>query len=239
MSNDSNWVRICRSCGHPHYGTKAFLIRERRTCEKCGDDLPPAVVYRTDSKPSGSSAHDVDAGTQAPNSHPTHTRRCQRCGKTVTGTLNEVVGYGDYCPSCGDFLDAPIPISPNARGGGAKKSDAGNDEKEAPSQRVMGGEYLLQWRDANVTEVLPREGGGGVFGRINAVHPSLATLRTLSRRQFAYRYVGDTLELTNLSQYGTLVNGKMLSSKEEVAQIDSYGIIEMAGQVFEVARDVK
>lgn len=89
--------------------------------------------------------------------------------------------------------------------------------------------------DADVNETLPRAEGEAVFGRLTAEHPTLASLRTLSRKQFAYSYREDgSLEIRNLSRFGTTVSGRRLMDANDVAVVSAPAVIEMAGHVFEL-----
>lgn len=246
----AGFERACSVCGHVHVGPRATLAR-LSTCVACGAQLPPGVRVHAGGAPASSPSED-DVG-------PAPAERwelaCPRCGHRHEGTPERLRSLW-YCEACGEPLEGaratpaapgPGPASlsrvavPN---GAANPRGAASPVAASPSSAASRASFspdalCLRLADADVREGLPVPPSGeeGLFGRLTAQSPALASLRTLSRRQFAYRYRDDgSLEVRNLSQFGTRVAGELLAELGATAVARPPAVIEMAGATFSLER---
>ena len=209
----SEFERVCNVCGHVHVGSRAELAR-LTVCEGCGAQLPQGMRVHAAAAPVASGE-----GAGEP-----RVLVCPHCGHRHEGTAERLSSLW-YCEECAEPLEGASPE--------AVARPAGS-EAPAPESPVT---LCLRLAGADVCEELPRAAGEGVFGRLTAASPTLASARTLSRRQFAYRYLDDgSLEIRNLSQFGTRVAGELLSGEGEVATARPPATVEMAGLVFSLER---
>lgn len=233
----TEFERVCTACGHAHVGTRAALAR-LGTCERCGASLPQGMRVHVAGAAAGPDApagprRATDAATDAA-AAPACVLVCPRCGNRHEGTAEELTQLW-YCASCGESLRGVEP-EPAASVAGSTGSAAAPESVAA----TPAGALVLRLADADVREELPvPEGTGeGVFGRLTATSPALAALRTLSRRQFAYRPHGDgTVGIRNLSGFGTTVAGRRLTAEDDVAVVTPPAVVEMAGLVFSLERE--
>ena len=209
----SEFERVCNVCGHVHVGSRAELAR-LTVCEGCGAQLPQGMRVHAAAAPVASGE-----GAGEP-----RVLVCPHCGHRHEGTAERLSSLW-YCEECAEPLEGASPEAV-ARPGGS--------EAPAPESPAT---LCLRLAGADVCEELPRTAGEGVFGRLTAASPTLASARTLSRRQFAYRYLDDgSLEIRNLSQFGTRVAGELLSGEGEAATARPPATVEMAGLVFSLER---
>lgn len=235
----AEFERVCSVCGHVHVGPRAELAR-LSACEACGEQLPPGMRVRTGTAPKGSY---LEGGAE-----PVPAERwklaCPRCGHLHVGAPERLRSLW-YCEACGEPLEGAkaAPFAPESGlaspTGVAGSNGAANPGAVASRVSSSPDALCLRLADADVREGLPVPPGGGegLFGRLTAQSPVLASLRTLSRRQFAYRYHGDgSLEVTNLSQFGTRVSGELLSEPGATVVVRLPVVIEMAGATFSLER---
>ncbi len=235
MIPEPTFVRECPSCGRTYTGTRAEMFR-LRACE-CGNDFPSAPRLLSGNPPTQedagtSTTAGVEAGT------PTHLRRCASCGTIYRGTEAEMKDLW-YCESCKDELmpleridSAGDPIA-KPKGGDVTAGRQGAQPQEEPAARNS--TLVLRLAGTDVIEVLPLCGGECVYGRLTAGHPTLASMRTLSRRQFAYRLKGELVEIQNLGQFSMTVGGRTISQLQST-QVRLPTTIEMAGSPFELSK---
>lgn len=230
----AEFERECSVCGHVHVGARSALARLTE-CERCGAQLPQGMRVHV----AGAGASAGAAVSAAQGAGERWTLSCPHCGHVHEGTREQVSSLW-YCEACGERLEGS-QARPAASAAPAAAESAGGPRPQASGGRAPFSPASLRLRlaDADVSEELPVEGDGGegMFGRLTAQSPTLASLRTLSRRQFAYRCRDDgSLEVTNLSQYGTRVAGQLLSEPGESAVARPPAVIEMAGMTFTLER---
>lgn len=235
----AEFERACSVCGHVHVGPRAALARVS-ICEACGAQLPPGMrVHAGGALASGPSEGDV-----GPEPAERWDLSCPRCGHRHVGALERLRSLW-YCEACGEPLEGaratpaapgPGPVSPSdATGPNGDASPIAAASRTSFSPDAL----CLRLADVGVREGLPVPPSGeeGIFGRLTAQSPALASLRTLSRRQFAYRYRDDgSLEVTNLSQFGTRVSGELLAEPGATVVARPPAVIEMGGVTFSLER---
>ncbi len=229
----AEFERACSVCGHVHVGPRAALAR-LSTCEACGAQLPQGMRVHSGGAPAGSPSE----GGVGPAPAERWELICPRCGHRHEGAPERLASLW-YCDACGEPLKGE-QAGPVAPGRGVACPSAAVDPVDATGRTPLSSDVLcLRLADADVCEVLPlpRDGGEGLFGRLTVQSPTLASMRTLSRRQFAYRYRDDgSLEVRNLSQFGTRVAGELLSEPGAAAAAQPPAVIEMAGATFSLER---
>lgn len=224
--------KTCAHCGRVYTAGRAELAR-LRTCA-CGEALPAVMTVHTD-RPDGRGAGSGSGDGAVPATRD-HELVCPFCGHRHVGTREELERLS-YCEACGDFLTGAqvAPISGAAAGDAAAGGPAALRPAPSRGPSPLPRELRLRMAGTDVLEPLPRTEGEGVFGRLTAEHPTLASLRTLSRRQFLYSYLEDgSLEIRNLSRFGTVVAGVRLTDADDVATVAPPAVIEMAGCAFEL-----
>lgn len=235
----AEFERACSVCGHVHVGPRAALAR-LSTCEACGAQLPPGMRVHAGGAPAGSPSKG-DVGLA---SAERWELACPRCGHRHVGAPERLHSLW-YCEACGEPLEGARATLVAPGPGPANPSDAtGPNDAASPSAAASRTSFspdalCLRLADTDVCEGLPVPPSGeeGLFGRLTAQSPALASLRTLSRRQFAYRYRDDgSLEVTNLSQFGTRVADELLAEPGATAVARPPAVIEMAGATFSLER---
>lgn len=235
----AEFERVCSACGHVHVGPRAVLAR-LSACETCGAQLPPGMQVHA-----GAASKDSPSeGGAEPAPAERWELACPCCGHLHVGAP-EWLHTLWYCEACGEPLEGAqaTPFAPGAGlaspSGVAHPKDAASPSAAASRASFSPDVFCLRLADADVSEGLPVPPSGeeGLFGRLTAQSPALASLRTLSRRQFAYRCRDDgSLEVTNLSQFGTRVSGKLLSEPGATVVVSLPAVIEMAGATFSLER---
>lgn len=224
--------KTCAHCGRVYTASRAELARLWKCA--CGEALPAAMTVHAD-RPAEMDASPGPGRGAAPAARD-HELVCPSCGHRHVGAREELERL-PYCEACGDFLTGAqvVPVSGAPAGGMAADGSAAPRPapSRGPSPRPR--ELRLRMAGTDVLEPLPRTEGEGVFGRLTAEHPTLASLRTLSRKQFLYSYLEDgSLEIRNLSRFGTVVAGVRLADAGDAATVAPPAVIEMAGCAFEL-----
>lgn len=203
--------KVCASCLKEFVSDDRSLIEGLVVCDACFSALPDAIEEIGGPRDAPSP---VDATPEAASDPGT------------SGLASETA------PSLGwdALLETPAPPI-----GAEPRPDASATPAEA--QRTEPRVHELHWvgtnRASELPVVLPDARDGGYVGRDATICDAGVDLPTVSRIQFAYRNADGApgIEITNLSQFGTWVNGRLLQ-RNESAVAPPGSTIEMGGFQF-------
>jgi len=213
-----------------------FKVYECAECLVCGTKLSPPKVF-----------HGVPE--ESPETPDSAAQESDLPISRASDQSTEQVSYGaltySYDPFSSDYdpsFEANLQSSPAAS---SLRSSNSNASELARNEIIANPDvtYVLELRGGPLVVELPRFTGEGIVGRSFAGADALASFATVSRRQFAYRYLPEGgLRITNLSRYGTSVNGRMLGRDELTGIPQSVNVIPpatltMGGQDFDLVVD--
>lgn len=219
MGAERQYVRTCTNpeCQHEHIGERVELLR-LFACEQCGKPLPNNVtIWRghTESTAAASQSGAPEHGDTRGNDKP-------------AGPFSRSAPFDPFAAGAVDaFAD-----DSSADGAAAMASP----EAATASGRML----VLIYRDGDVVVPLTQYEGDGFIGREFAASTALEQMSTVSRRQFRYRYVGDgVVEIINMSRFGTVVSGTLLSSDPAAGAPDrttvrAGAVVIMGGHTFDL-----
>lgn len=234
------FIRTCPSCGHKIDGGK-FKVFKHSLCEKCGAKMsPPKRFYgksKEDDKPKDSEAMkspSIDYNASVLESQ-------QLANNSIASDYNRpddsfVVQTYEYDP----FSVRPASCPDSDHQKLSQTEVSAHTSSAIAYEQTDTTTYALKLRDGSLTIDLPRVEGEGIVGRSFAGASALSLFATVSRRQFSYRYLPEGgLRITNLSRYGTSVNGQMLTRDEltgvaQGATIIPPSILTMGGHDFDL-----
>ena len=225
------FIRTCPSCGHEEIGDK-FEVLGCTECKVCGAKLSPYKAY-----------HEVPADTSDPDNSTMDADGASVHDDPEPESYEPVAQSYTYDPfSIGSnpFSDYAAQessrqtIQPQLEDGGTVSAPCINAPYAADVT------YELVLRGGPLKVELPRLDTEGIVGRSFAGATALATFATVSRRQFSYFYLPEGgLRITNLSRFGTYVNGRMLDRDQYTGAAQSATVmppstITMGGQDFDL-----
>lgn len=151
-----------------------------------------------------------------------YRKTCYKCGKEFTSTSRLEIADIETCDVCHTSLPTVFEeFDPDAQPVSVEEEAPEFEEGELPD------ELELRYIGTSITVHLPRM--AGVVGRVPVNCDEIKTFQTISRKQFSYQYLPDGgLEITDNSQYGTIVNGAFLDVGES-SVVAPPSVIEMGG----------
>jgi len=170
-------------------------------------------------------------------------KTCRQCGKSFEGDNRETVAQFEACDRCRIALPDSIEVleeEGNQDSGTPFESHSTQPESDSQKAADEVRKFELRWAGTDLASKLPAplpdSPLGGFVGRLEGTMIATVDLPTISRKQFAFKYLEDNsgIMVTNCSQFGTWVNGRLLSEGEScAAPVGS--VLEMGGFTFELA----
>lgn len=155
-----------------------------------------------------------------------YRKQCRKCQKVFTAKSRLDIADIEVCDACHTSL--PVEFEEYDPDKPKVLSDTGfsPDEVRADGENLPV-ELELSYIGTSIVIQLPRM--SGVVGRVPVNCDAIKTFSTISRKQFTYNYLdGGGLEITNSSQYGTVVQGVFLDVDESIV-VAPPAIIVMGG----------
>ena len=225
------FIRTCPSCGHEEIGDK-FEVLGCNECKVCGAKLSSYRAY-----------HEAPADTSDPDESTRDAGGTSVHDEPEPESYEPVAQSYTYDP----FSIGSDPFSDYA----AQESSQQTIQSQLEDDRTASTASIKAPYAADVTYELVLHGGAlkvelprleteGIVGRSFAGATALASLATVSRRQFSYLYLPEGgLRITNLSRFGTYVNGRMLDRDQYTGMAQSATVtppstITMGGQDFDL-----
>lgn len=205
-------ARVCSRCGRQIVGSRSNLAT-LKTCAHCGGRLSEMTTLTITSL--SAEADSKGASRTGPNDSNLKTDESPSPGIFVPNAADNPFGRPDDC-----LIADP------------------SDSISKLANRQL--EYALRMRDSSIIAKLPRHDGPGLFGRAFCTDTALQQMATLSKKQFQYEYLQNgRVSITNISRFGTVVNGQRLSRDpytgiQESVVISAPAVIIMGGEIFDL-----
>lgn len=225
------FIRSCPSCGHEEIGDK-FEVLGCTECKVCGAKLSSYRTYHeapADASDPDESAKDANDASVHDNPVPESYESVQKSYAYDPFSI-EFDPFSDEAAQESDWKTIQPQLADGKNAGAACTT----------TPYVADVIYELVLRGGPLKVELPRLNTEGIVGRSFAGATALASLATVSRRQFSYFYLPEGgLRITNLSRFGTYVNGRMLGRDQYTGMAQSATVtppstITMGGQDFDL-----
>ncbi len=158
-----------------------------------------------------------------------YRKTCKNCGKEFVSDSRLDISGIERCDVCRISLSPGYEeFDPDAESLLHSEDETHSETAVTQDSSTMSIDELeLVYIGTSIVVQLPIM--SGVVGRVPANCDAIKTFSTISRNQFVYNYSEDgSLNITNKSQYGTIVNGVYLDIDETITVVPP-AVIGMGG----------